>query len=47
MSSANQLSPAALSHAVDTKAKAGEILKPDGGRYKPSVLRTYASDLDR
>lgn len=28
-------------------AKAGEILKLDGGRYKPSVLRTYESDLDR
>jgi integrase len=30
-----------------TKAKAGEILKPDGTAYKPSVLRTYESDLRR
>src|SRR5439155_2955098 len=29
------------------KAKAGEILKPDGTAYKPSVLRTYESDLER
>ncbi len=28
-------------------AKAGEILKPDGARYKPSVLREYESDLRR
>jgi len=29
------------------KARAGEILKPDGQRYKPSVLRTYEGDLAR
>lgn len=28
-------------------AKAGEILKPDGTPYKPSVLRTYEGDLER
>lgn len=27
------------------KAKAGELLKPDGKPYKPSVLRTYEHDL--
>ncbi len=27
------------------KAKAGEILKPDGARYKPGVLRQYDADL--
>jgi integrase len=27
-------------------AKAGEILKPDGLRYKPSVLRQYEADLE-
>ncbi len=29
------------------QAKAGEILKPDGSRYKPAVLRAYEADLDR
>jgi integrase len=29
------------------QARAGEILKPDGSRYKPAVLRAYQADLDR
>jgi integrase len=29
------------------QARAREILKPDGSRYKPSVLRAYQADLDR
>jgi len=29
------------------KAKAGEILKPDGAPYKPSVIRGYEADLER
>jgi integrase len=29
------------------KARTGEVLKPDGRRYKPAVIRNYAADLDR